>query len=152
LISDKNISEKLLAFGLLVIFVAEIALASISDSSSDVSIAKNNLQVQAQEEKQQPDDNKNKVSIVPNSSSLDDKAYQPNPIEVEVGDTVIWTNDDDSLHTVTSGSVTDENMGEEFDSRFMSTGKTFEHKFTSEGEYPYFCIPHPNMVGKVVVS
>ena len=34
------------------------------------------------------------VSIVPGSSSLTDTAYQPNPVQVNVGDTVTWTNDD----------------------------------------------------------
>jgi plastocyanin len=31
------------------------------------------------------------VSIVPGSSSLTDTAYQPNPVQVSVGDTVTWT-------------------------------------------------------------
>src|SRR5215204_3352780 len=44
------------------------------------------------------------VSVVSGSSSLTDTAYQPNPIQVSVGTTVIWTNDDSQPHTVTSGS------------------------------------------------
>src|SRR5215212_2809372 len=44
------------------------------------------------------------VSIVPGSSSLTDTAYQPNPIQVSVGNTVTWTNNDSQPHTVTSGS------------------------------------------------
>src|SRR5215213_1283788 len=44
------------------------------------------------------------VSIVSGSSSLTDTAYQPNPIQVSVGNTVTWTNDDSQPHTVTSGS------------------------------------------------
>src|ERR671914_45027 len=43
------------------------------------------------------------VSIVPGSSSLTTDAYQPNPVQVGVGDTVTWTNDDAQPHTVTSG-------------------------------------------------
>jgi plastocyanin len=34
------------------------------------------------------------VSIVSGASTLADKAYSPNPINVKVGDTVTWTNDD----------------------------------------------------------
>jgi plastocyanin len=56
------------------------------------------------------------------------------------------------LHTVTSGSGTDGNMGAEFNSGMMATGKTFEHTFTTVGEYTYFCTIHPDMVGKVNVS
>src|SRR5215211_7212329 len=44
------------------------------------------------------------VSIVSGSSSLTDTAYQPNPIQVSVGNTVTWTNNDSQPHTVTSGS------------------------------------------------
>jgi plastocyanin len=98
------------------------------------------------------------VSIVPDSSFLTDDAYSPNPIEVTVGQTVVWTNDDPVFHTVTSGSVGAPDAGEVFDSglagptALTSEGKTFEHTFDTAGEYPYFCILHPNMVGTVMVN
>lgn len=37
-----------------------------------------------------------KVSIVPGAATLGNKAYSPNPINVKVGDTVAWTNNDKS--------------------------------------------------------
>ena len=92
----------------------------------------------------------NIISMV--SSGDEGYLYEPDTIQVKVGDTVTWTNTDDVLHTVTSGSGTDENMGVEFDSGMMSTGKTFEHTFGAAGEFPYFCIIHPDMIGKVLVS
>jgi plastocyanin len=99
-----------------------------------------------------------KVSIVSGASTMGDKAFSPNPANVKVGDTVTWTNNDSQPHTVISGSGSDApNKGKEFDSspnftNLLTTGKTFSHKFTSAGEFPYFCEPHPTMVGKVVVS
>jgi plastocyanin len=90
------------------------------------------------------------ISIVPGSSELTDDAYQPNPIEVSIDDTVTWTNDDIAPHTVTSGENGEPN--DLFDSGIMSTGATFEHTFTETGEFPYFCTLHPNMVGTVSVS
>jgi aldose sugar dehydrogenase len=91
------------------------------------------------------------VSIVPDSSELTDTAYQPNPVQVSVGDTVTWTNDDATTHTVTSGE--DGQPDGTFDSSIMAPGQTFSHTFTEgEGEYPYFCVLHPNMVGTVSVS
>src|SRR5918992_1450624 len=85
------------------------------------------------------------VSIVPGSSSLTTDAYSPNPVQVSVGTTVTWTNDDAQPHTATSGqNATPDGT---FDSGIMAPQGTFEHTFTEAGEFPYFCLLHPNMVG-----
>ena len=90
------------------------------------------------------------VSIVPGSSSLTTDAYSPNPVQVSTGATVTWTNDDAQPHTATSGeNATPDGT---FDSSIMAPAATFEHTFAAAGEYPYFCILHPNMVGTVSVS
>ena len=95
------------------------------------------------------------VSIVPGSSTLTDTAFSPNPVEVSVGDTVTWTNDDTQPHTVVSGE--NAQPSGEFDSSpnfnpLIAPKQTFEHTFTQAGEYPYYCALHPNMVGTVSVS
>jgi plastocyanin len=41
------------------------------------------------------------ISIVSDASRLTNTAYQPNPINIGVGDTVEWTNDDSAPHTAT---------------------------------------------------
>jgi plastocyanin len=86
------------------------------------------------------------VSIVGNSGR---NSYNPNPIEIKVGDTVTWINNDSSPHTVTSssndGSIT-------FDSDVLRRGEMFSFTFDKEGQYPYLCTLHPSMVGTVVVS
>lgn len=99
------------------------------------------------------------VSIVPNAQNLGARAYSPNPANVTVGQTVVWTNDDTILHTVTSGNGSgDPKMGKEFDSGLTGSnvlktkGSTFSHTFTTPGTYPYFCEVHPTMVGKVIVT
>jgi plastocyanin len=46
------------------------------------------------------------VSIVPGSSSLTDTAFQPNPVQVSMGDTVTWTNNDTQPHAVVLGPMT----------------------------------------------
>jgi plastocyanin len=101
----------------------------------------------------------NSVSIVPNASTMTDKAFAPNPLNAKVGDTVTWTNKDTIFHTVTSGTgPSDTTHGKEFDSglsgptALTTQGKTFSHKFMTAGEFPYFCQLHPTMVGKVVVK
>jgi plastocyanin len=88
------------------------------------------------------------VSIVSGASTLTTDAFSPNPIQVSVGTTVTWTNNDAQPHTVNAGeNATPSGL---FDSYIPPAG-TFEHTFTEAGEYPYFCILHPNMVGTVVV-
>lgn len=105
-----------------------------------------------------PPSDKIQVSIVEGATFLTDTAYNPNPIEVNVGQTILWTNDDFSFHTVTSGTAGDPDYGSIFDSglagptAMASTGKTYEYKFEFAGEYPYYCILHPGMVGKVIVN
>jgi plastocyanin len=86
----------------------------------------------------------NVVSIVGNSGG---NSYNPNPIEIKVGDTVTWINDDSSPHTVTSS-----NDISTFDSNVLRRGETFSFTFDKEGEYPYFCTLHPKMVGTVLVT
>ncbi len=52
------------------------------------------------------------VSIVSGASTLADKAFSPNPINVKVGSSVTWTNKDNVAHTVTSGTgPSDPNKG-----------------------------------------
>jgi glucose/arabinose dehydrogenase/plastocyanin len=90
------------------------------------------------------------VSITSGSSSKTTDAYQPNPVQVSVGNKITWTNDDGAVHTVTSGQ--NGQPDGRFDSSIMAPAATFEHTFTEAGEYPYFCLLHPNMVGTVNVS
>jgi plastocyanin len=110
-----------------------------------------NLSVFAQSDKVQ-------ATIVPGASTLTDTAMSPNPIEVTVGQTVVWTNDDSAFHTVTSGIAGAPDAGKAFDSglagptALTAKGKTFEHTFDTAGENPYFCTLHPAMVGTVTVK
>ena len=103
-----------------------------------------------QQQTQQPLNPGGSVSIVQGSFSLTTDAYSPNPIQVSVGGTVAWTNDDSQPHTATSGE--DATPDGNFDSGIMAPTATFGHTFTEADEYPYFCLLHPNMVGTVSVS
>ena len=92
------------------------------------------------------------VEIQPNSATLGDKAYVPNPAEVKVGESVTWTNGDSQIHTVTSGTVGSADSGSVFDSSILSPKATFDHTFETAGEYDYYCTLHPQMFGKITVS
>ncbi len=129
------------------IFIQQVNAQKIGDVATPISI---NVAI--------PGMDKIQVSIVSGATFLTEDAYNPNPIELNVGQTVLWTNDDFSFHTVTSGKVGDTNVGHLFNSgltgptALASTGKTFEYTFESAGEYPYYCVLHPGMVGKVIVN
>jgi plastocyanin len=98
--------------------------------------------------------NTSKVSIVRGAAALGNKAFLPDLTRIKLGNTVTWTNDDNNLHTVTSGTPNTANAGEAFDSgltALIMPAKTYSHKFTNSGNFPYFCRVHPTMVGKIEV-
>ncbi len=77
--------------------------------------------------------------------------YDPENIDVEIGTTIVWDNVDNTMHTVTSGNPNDGFDGV-FDSDVMSAGDLYEFTFTEAGNYEYYCILHPWMVGTVNVE
>lgn len=73
-------------------------------------------------------------------------AFSPANKTVKVGTKVTWTNNDNSIHTVTSD-----------DGGFTSSGNlaqddTHEVTFTAVGTYPYHCEIHPAMTGTITVT
>jgi plastocyanin len=81
---------------------------------------------------------------------LSDECYIPFGVKIEVGDEVVWTNEDMAFHTVTSGNPTDGADGL-FDSDMFKINEKFSHKFEESGNFEYFCTLHPWMQGVVVV-
>ncbi len=72
-------------------------------------------------------------------------AFDPASLQIQVGDSVRWTNADAAPHTVTEA-------GGAFDSGNLTTGQSFTHVFTSAGSYPYVCLYHSNMSGVINVG
>jgi predicted secreted protein with PEFG-CTERM motif len=79
------------------------------------------------------------------------ECFIPHEVTIDVGGEVTWSNDDSAAHTVTAGSAADGPSGV-FDSSLFMAGTTFSHKFEAEGEFPYFCMVHPWMMGLVTVQ
>ncbi len=82
------------------------------------------------------------------SVSLVNIAFVPATVNIAVGDTVTWTNNETSAipHTVTSDTAG------QFDSGLFNPGQTFSHTFTSAGTFTYHCNVHPSMLGSVIVA
>ena len=77
--------------------------------------------------------------------------FSPASLTINSGDTVEWINADTAAHTVTSGSPANGPSGV-FDSSLIMGGASFENTFDEAGDYDYFCMVHPWMVGNIQVN
>jgi amicyanin len=82
-------------------------------------------------------------------STLYSLKFLPPEIDIEAGTTVVWTNNDVVVHTVTHRANVKDQL---FSSPYLSPGQTFSYTFDKPGTYSIFCIPHPFMAQTVVVK
>jgi plastocyanin len=80
-----------------------------------------------------------------------DECYIPSALNISTGTTVVWENNDNAAHLATSGNP-DEGPDGDFDSGMIMAGATFEYEFSDKGEFVYYCLVHPWMVGTVTVE
>ncbi len=76
--------------------------------------------------------------------SIVDFNFDPAEMEVPVGTTVRWTNNDSFDHNVKADDGT-------FESETLGGGDTFEFTFESAGTFSYICGIHPSMQGTITV-
>ena len=76
--------------------------------------------------------------------SISKFAFAPKEITIAPGTKIIWTNHDETPHTVTSNDKS-------FASKGLDTDDKFEHTFAKEGDFSYICTVHPFMTGVVHV-
>ena len=79
------------------------------------------------------------------SVTIRDFAFSPSTVTVNEGDTVTWTNEDAAAHTATADDGS-------FDTGTLRKGESGSATFTQAGSFSYFCTPHPDMKGTVVVQ
>ncbi len=91
--------------------------------------------------------------IIPNGNSEMSASgfYLPLNLEIPVGTTVTWVNDDSVPHNIQSMDEIG-NVIQLFNSPPMNTGDRFEFTFEEAGVYNYFCSFHPWRVGVITVS
>lgn len=83
---------------------------------------------------------------------MEGSTFNVSNLEVSAGTTVTWTNKSSMNHTVTSGSRSDDDAGELFNSGSIPPGGQFSHTFEDAGSYDYFCEFHAGMSAEVTVS
>ncbi len=71
--------------------------------------------------------------------------FLPEPIVVQVGQSIRWTNLDFAEHTVTANNHA-------FTSPVLDQNETYTLTLLQPGTYPYFCEPHPQMEGTIIVQ
>lgn len=72
-------------------------------------------------------------------------AFGPASVNVNVGDTVTWTNQDGVTHTATAA-------GGAFNTGPIANGESATVTFDQAGTFTYHCSIHPSMTGTVVVA
>jgi plastocyanin len=76
---------------------------------------------------------------------IEDFWYFPNNLTIRAGSEVIWVNKDFAAHTATADNG-------EFDTKLLQQNQvSLAIVFDKVGIYPWFCVPHPQMVGAIKV-
>jgi plastocyanin len=83
--------------------------------------------------------------VPPVPATIANFVYLPDPIRIPVNGTVTWTNHDPDVHSATAEDLS-------WSSPVLNTGHSYSRTFTQRGTYNYFCEPHPQMRGEVIVE
>ena len=76
--------------------------------------------------------------------------YREKTVEIPLGTRVVWTNQDQIEHTITSGAP--DSADGVFNAKLAGPGATFSYTFTRAGTYRYFCDRHHFMRGEIRVT
>ena len=85
------------------------------------------------------------VTIVSGASTRTNTAYSPDSVNVSVGTTVTWMNNDSTTHDSTA-------VNRSFATGSIAPGRSASFQFQSAGRFDYYCTIHPGMVGTVNVQ
>jgi len=78
---------------------------------------------------------------------IKDKKYSPAKLTIKAGDTVVWTNRDDSDHSIVAD---DGSFGTKDDD--LNPGESYKFTFKKKGKYKYHCKYHPREKGEITVE
>ncbi len=80
--------------------------------------------------------------------------FNPQNVVISWGTTVTWTNEEGTVHTVTTDPFKSENYVLQLKSGPLSKYNYYEYTFTKFGEFPYHCSLHypDGMVGRILVK
>ena len=98
------------------------------------------------------DDDAKQRSAARSAVTVKTFSFDPDPLRVEPGTRVKWTNEDATVHTVTTGRRGKPDG--RVDGKLSASGGEFGATFAQPGTYRYFCSLHsgPGMEAKLVVE
>jgi plastocyanin len=76
--------------------------------------------------------------------TIKDFKFVPATLTVNVGDTIVWKNEDIAPHTATAKGKN------AFDSGNLDSGASWSYTVKKKDTYPYYCAYHLSMKGKLV--
>lgn len=85
------------------------------------------------------------VSIPAGAGSRGAQAFGSNPLVIQEGSTVVWTNDDTATHTLRAANG-------EFLSPALNPHDVFRQTFNTAKVVPYYCQTHPTETGTIQVT
>jgi quinohemoprotein ethanol dehydrogenase len=75
----------------------------------------------------------------------DDYSFAPKRVTVAKGSALTWTNSGDQEHSATA-------QGGAWDTGLLKSAESVTLTFDAPGTYIYYCLPHPWMLGQVIVQ
>ncbi|GAC1654954.1 MAG: hypothetical protein NVS4B12_27190 [Ktedonobacteraceae bacterium] len=75
-------------------------------------------------------------------------AFEPATLTIKVGTEVVWTNDSNAPHTVSS----DTGLFDTSNPLGLNPSQNYAFTFTKAGTYSYYCNIHTYMTGKIIVT
>lgn len=99
---------------------------------------------------------KTEIQMIKGSDSPEQKDnFIPKLVSVQLGvdNLVVWTNNDQTPHTVTPDHRTTDSYSGDFGSNgVVKPGTTYQFLFTEDHVIEYHCEPHPWMKGKLEIT
>ena len=136
---------------------AEVEMEAEEEMEAEVEEMEAEVEMEAEEEEmEEPSGPQTVIVDIPSGTSVPgceeaNECWLPTSVTIKAGDTVEWTNSDTAAHTVTGGLPADGPSGV-FDSSLVLADATYAFTFEEAGNYDYFCMVHPWMVGNVQVN
>jgi cytochrome c oxidase subunit 2 len=95
------------------------------------------------------------LTILEGSATQGNPDYEPKPLSIKQGESILVDNVDAMPHTVTNGEgASDSTSGKIFDTSIINGGESavLETTDVEPGSYDYYCTVHPYMTGTLTVE